>query len=80
MKKKYYLNSKLVRTSERDYMYAITYKGKVIVCCGNGEVAQKRYREELNYITNENIIGYMGRGKKDNYVYLNIELLEKVNA
>ena len=80
MKNKYYLNGKLVRTSKRDYMYAITYKGKVIACCANGEVAQKRYREELNYITNENIIGYMGRGKKDNYVYLNIELLEKVNA
>ena len=80
MKNKYYLNAKLVRTSERDYMYAITYKGKVIACCANGEQEKKRYREELNYITNENIIGYMGRGKKDNFVYLSIELLDKVKA
>ena len=77
---KYYYNGKLVRTSERDYMYAITYKGKVIACCANGELAQKRYRAELNYITNENIIGYMGKGNKQNNVYLNIELLDKVNA
>ena len=80
MKNKYYLNGKLVRTSERDYMYAITYKGKVIACCANRELAQKRYRQELNYITNENTIGYMGRGNKQNSVYLSIELLEKVNT
>lgn len=80
MKNKYYLNGKLVRTSSRDYMYAITYKGKVIACCGNGEIAQKRFMAELKYVTNENIIGYMGRGNKQNNVYLNIELLDKVNA
>ena len=77
MENKYYLNGKLGRTSERDYMYAITYKGKVIACCANGELAQKRYRVELNYVTNENIIGYMGRGNKQNWVNLNIELLKK---
>ena len=41
---------------------------------------KKGYRVELNYVTNENIIGYMGRGNKQNWVNLNIELLKKVNA
>ena len=80
MKNKYYLNGKLVRTSERNYMYAITYKGKVIACCRDGENALKRYKSELKYVTNEKIIGYMGKGNKQNNVYLNIELLDKVNA
>lgn len=80
MKNKYYLNGKLVRTSARDYMYAITYRGIVVACCGNEEIAQKRYITELNYVTNENIFGYMCWGKKENAIYLKIEKLEKVNA
>ena len=80
MKIKYHLNGNLVRTSERNYTHAITYKGQLIARCGSFEIAKKRYSTELNYVTNENIIGYMGKGNKQNSVYLNIELLEKVNA
>ena len=80
MKNKYYLNGKLVRTSARDYTHAITYKGRVVACCGNEEIARKRFMTEVNYVTNENILGYMGWGNKQNSVYLKIELLEKVNA
>lgn len=80
MKIKYYLNGKLVRTSERNYTHAITYKGMLIACCSSEELAKKRYNNELNYITNENIIGYMGKGNRQNGQYLKIELLEKVSA
>ena len=80
MKNKYYLNEKIVKTSERNYTYAITYKGRLIACCGSCDLAMKRYNTELNYVTNENIIGYMGRGNKENSKYLKIELLKKVSA
>lgn len=80
MKYKYYLNGKLVRTSKKNYTHAITYKSELIACCGSFEIAKKRYSTELNYVTNENIIGYMGKGNRQNGQYLKIELLEKVNA
>lgn len=77
MKNKYYLNEKLVRTSERTYTHAITYKGKLKACCGSYDLALKRYNAELRYVTDKNIIGYMGRGNKENSKYLKIELLKK---
>lgn len=76
MKKKYYLNEKLVRTSERTYTHAITYKGKLIACCGSYDLAIKRYEAELRYVTDESFKGYMGWGNKENSKYLEIELLK----
>lgn len=55
MKKKYYLNGKLVRTSENDYEYAVVSNYKkddemyLIACCGNYDLALKRQRQEINY-------------------------------
>ena len=41
MKKKYYIDGKLVRTSERVYTHAVLRNGKVIACSGSLQLAQK---------------------------------------
>lgn len=80
MKNKYYLNEKLVRTSEKNYTHAITYKGRLIACCGSYDLALKRYEAELRYVTDKRYKGYMGWGDKENGKYLEIEELRKVSA
>lgn len=50
MKNKYYVNGKLVRTSENEYTHAIMVRTKCIACCGSLALANKRFNSEYNEI------------------------------
>lgn len=61
MKKKYYVNGKLVRTSDNDYQYGVIYSYinkdniqtfKLIACSGTFEGINKRFNQEFNYLSN----------------------------
>ena len=63
MKKQYYINNVLVRTSERDYTSAVilldenTKNGfHLIACCGDDNKASKTLQSEKSYYTNHNIL------------------------
>lgn len=69
---KYFLNNKLVRTSNNNYEYAITFKEKLLSCCGDYEKAKKRYQVIYNYY-----IKFYRVPLKEVTKYLKIEKLEK---
>ena len=50
MKKKYYYNGKLVRTSNNDYPYGILRGDQVVACCGRYDLALNRLKESQGYL------------------------------
>lgn len=90
MKNKYYVNGKLVRTSENpDYKYGIIYyyinrdnqeTFKLIACSTTYEGINKRFNEEYKYLSNENIISSLyGKHSKEKAKKLKLVELEKVS-
>lgn len=44
---KYYIDDKLVRTSDRTYTHAVLFGDDVISCCGSHQLAQKELSRRL---------------------------------
>ena len=44
---KYYIDDKLVRTSDRTYTHAVLFDDEVLSCCGSYQLAQKELNRRL---------------------------------
>lgn len=81
MKNKYYVEGKLVRTSENDYQYAVMIGNKVISCCSRYDLAEKRFNQEKNHFQNYVISGNeksLSKYEVDSFDYMRLkEIIEK---
>lgn len=50
MKKKYYYNGELVRTSDNDYPYGILRGETIVSCCSRYDLAEKKCNEARIYM------------------------------